>query len=109
MLLQIRQGDLLLVQRPTPASATRVESLGLRLPGERSGHEHLLAAEVYDTPQGRLLQLREPTELVTVHTDTGERWDDRHQPRTIPAGWWEPIPQRQYVPSGRPVRRGRFD
>jgi hypothetical protein len=123
---QIRQGDVLLVRAdaPLPAECRRVMGrdgqplAGLRVPGERSGHAHVLTADVYDSPRGRVLWLAEDRELRVVSTATGELalLEDgrpRHQPVTVPAGWWTPIPQRQYSPHPRPSRRaqsrGRWD
>lgn len=107
---QIRVGDVLLVRRPPPPTATRVEGVqGLRVPGERSGHEHVLAGAVLDTPAGRLLRLDQPEVFRTVRSGSGEPWPERHADVVVPAGWWEPVTQRQYVPSARPVSRARFD
>jgi hypothetical protein len=47
--------------------------------------------------------------LRTVRTETGEAWPERHADIEVPEGWWEPIPQRQYVPAARPVSRSQFD
>lgn len=119
---QIRQGDVLLerADAPAPAGCQRAvgrdgEPLaGLRVPGERSGHVHVLPAEVYDTPAGRRLWIPEATEMLVVSTETGELallpdGRVRHRPVTVPAGWWTPVPQRQHVPRSRPVPRGRWD
>ena len=106
----IRQGDVLLVPVDPPASAARVEDVrGVRIPGEHSGHVHVLEAPVYDTPQGRLLHLEQSSVLTTVRADTGELWDERHQSVTVPAGWWEPVPQREYQPRAAPRRRSIVD
>lgn len=120
----IRQGDVYLIYRGTesPRGATRATGpdgqplAGLRVPGERSGHEHRLPARVYDSPDGgRLLMLERPTPMRVVRVDNPEveffqpDGSPRHKAVEVPAGWWEPIPQRQYVPAARPVQRARFD
>lgn len=96
---QIRQGDVLLIRRPTPQNAVRVDSPGLRVPGERTGHAHVLAAEVYDTPGGRLLKTGDAA--IMLH--------EEHAPVEVPEGWWEPRLQREFVPSSRPINRLRYD
>lgn len=97
---QIRQGDVLLVRRPAPKHSTRKHSLsGLHVPGERTGHAHTLPAEVYDTEHGRLLYL--PNGDTMTH--------DEHAPAEVPAGWWEPILQREFAPSRRPADRFHYD
>lgn len=108
---QIRQGDVLLIRRDAPADATRDENArGARIPGERSGHEHVIEAPVYILPSGdRWLRVDAPTPLRTVRSDTGAPWQDRHADVIVPAGWWEVVPQRQYAPRSRPVRRSRYD
>ena len=118
---QIRQGDVLLVRVDEPKRATRAVDengplAGLRVPGERSGHEHRLPARVYDVPRGkRLLFLERPTEMRVVRTDAPARefmrpdGQPRHPAVEVPAGWWLPVTQRQYVPQSRPVSRARFD
>ncbi len=96
----IRQGDVLLIRREPPASSTRVESEGLRVPGERTGHAHVLPAEVHDVGLGRrLLRLEVPTPIT----------HEEHAPIEVPAGWWEPILQREWTPSSSPTRRAQFD
>lgn len=117
----IRQGDVLL-RRVDPPRGTPIRAVGpdgeplagLRVPGERSGHVHVLPAEVYDADAGRLLWIREATEMRVVSTDTGELailpdGRVRHRTVTVPVGWWQPAPQRQYVPASRPAPRGRWD
>jgi len=96
---QIRQGDVLLVRRRRPADAERIDSPGLRVPGERTGHAHVLPAEVYQTPSGRLLHLEEPA-LIT---------HEEHAAIEVPEGWWEPVLQREFTPSSRPRARAEFD
>lgn len=108
---QIRQGDVLLVLVPPPAKVSRVLGddsqplQGLLVPGERTGHAHRLPARVYDSEQGRVLMLERPEELTHTKPD-GTQAD--HAPITVPAGWWVPVPQRQYAPR-RNVSRARFD
>jgi hypothetical protein len=99
--MQLRQGDVLLVKREAPKSARRVEGApGLRVPGERTGHAHTLPAEVFEGPGGRrLLYLPEG----------GTMMHEEHAPLLVPAGWWEPILQREFVRSNRPANRARFD
>lgn len=118
---QIRQGDVLLVRRPIPANPTRVVGTdgqpvaGLRVPGERSGHEHRLPARVYDDGDTRVLFLERPTPMRVVRADNPDveflmpDGRPRHPAVEVPAGWWQPIPQRQYVPASRPVSRARYD
>lgn len=99
---QIRQGDVLLIRRaaPDPATLTRREDLtGLRVPGERTGHAHVLPAEVYDTDRGERLLL--------THGDPITH--EEHGAVAVPPGWWEPVLQREFTPSSRPTPRARFD
>lgn len=97
---QIRQGDVLLIRRDAPADAKRVEAQGLRVPGERTGHAHVLPAQVYETAEGvRLLHLDEPA--ILTH--------EEHRHIVIPAGWWQPVIQREWSPSDEPTPRARFD
>lgn len=102
MITQIRQGDVLLIRRAAPTSAlTRREDLaGLRVPGERTGHAHVLPAEVYDTDRGKRL-LRVAVAEPMVH--------EEHAPVMVPAGWWEPVLQREFTPHSRPAPRAWFD
>lgn len=105
----IRQGDVLLVPVDPPKSARRVEDLnGLRIPGENSGHVHVLQAEVHETNVGQLLYVPDPTAMRTLHTDTSEPWPERHADVGVDAGWWQPVPQREYTPSST-RRRGLVD
>jgi len=104
---QIRQGDLLLV--PVDAPTGRVQRVcdqegrplaGFELPGERTGHVHRLPARVYDVDrQGALLMLERPAMLT----------HEEHRHVEVPAGWWRPIIQREYVPASRPRRRSWAD
>lgn len=98
---QIRQGDVLLLRREAPAVATPIAGVaGLRVPGERTGHAHTLAAEVLELADGtRLLRLDEPGLLT----------HDEHKAIEVPAGWWEPRVQREFVAQRRSVARARFD
>jgi len=95
----IRQGDVLLVSREAPEQSTRTDALGLRVPGERTGHAHTLPAEVHETSGGTMLYLDEPTDLV----------HDEHDSVSVPAGWWEPRLQREFTPTSRPSSRANFD
>lgn len=119
---QIRQGDVLLIRRPAPAAAEIVRGAdgeplaGLRVPGERSGHVHVLLAAVMRAAGETLLRVDSPREMAVIDARSGEpaRHADgrlRHRPVTVPAGWWEPVEQRQYVPRARPRprRRGEDD
>lgn len=99
MAKMIRQGDVLLIARDAPRKSTRTEALGLRVPGERTGHAHILPAEVHETATGTLLYVDEPTELT----------HDEHESVTVSPGWWEPRLQREFTPSSRPSRRAHFD
>jgi hypothetical protein len=103
----IRQGDVLLVPADEPAGnlerATDSNGQplqGLLIEGERTGHAHRLPARVYDTKAGeRLLMLERPTPMT----------HEEHGPVTVPAGWWRPIQQREYVPAANPRRRSLVD
>jgi len=118
---QIRQGDVLLTWIPEPHGAVRALGAdgqplaGLRVPGERTSHEHVLPARVYDAPRvGRVLLLERPTEMQVLDTRTGEiavlpDGRPRHAPVVVRAGWWIPTTQQQYVPRSRPVSRARYD
>jgi len=100
MINMIRQGDVLLIRREAPAEAKKIESRGLRVPGERTGHAHVLEADVFEQPDGtRLLALSEPSTLS----------HEEHAPIQVPEGWWEPRLQREFSPSSRPALRMRFD
>jgi len=103
---QIRQGDVLLVPVDPPADpmtgavdAAGQPLAGLEVAGERTGHAHRLPARVYDTSRGRVLMLERPE--VLTH--------EEHRHVEVPAGWWRPIVQREYVPAARPARRSRVD
>jgi len=83
-----------------PRSAFRVDGVqGLRVEGERTGHAHVLEAEVYETPSGRVL-----------HVD-GDRMltHDEHAALRVPDGWWQPVLQREFQPRSRPALRNRWD
>jgi hypothetical protein len=96
---QIRQGDVLLERVDPPITSTRVaDARGLRVEGERTGHAHVLPAEVHNSPQGRLLRLKSPTPIT----------HEEHAPIEVPAGWWRPVLQREWTEHA-PVRRARFD
>ena len=103
---QIRQGDVLLVPVDQPEGelvrATDEAGrplAGLEVAGERTGHVHRLASRVYDTAIGRLLFVERPTPLT----------HEEHRHVEVPAGWWRPVFQREYVPASRPARRSRVD
>jgi hypothetical protein len=101
----IRQGDVLLRRVDEPDSVDRVvgddgQPLGgLRVDGERTGHAHVLPARVYDSPAGRVLFVERPTPMT----------HEEHAAVTVPAGWWSPIVQREYVPASRPRNRWEVD
>lgn len=101
MITMIRQGDVLLIRRPPPkVLLKKIDLRGLRVPGERTGHAHVLEAEVYEREDGsRLLALTEPRMLT----------HEEHGAIEVPAGWWEPRLQREFTPSSRPTPRARFD
>jgi hypothetical protein len=101
---QIRQGDVLLIRVSEPNDRDLVTGpdglpmRGLRVEGERTGHAHELAGEVFDLANGaRVIALREPTAL--THQE--------HAHIVVPEGWWEVRVQREWVP--RSGFRGRFD
>jgi hypothetical protein len=101
---QIRQGDVLLIRRSEPTKRELVTGSdglpvrGIRVEGERTGHSHELAGEVFDLPDGaRVIALHEPTAL--THQE--------HAHIVVPEGWWEVRVQREWVP--RSGFRGRFD
>lgn len=97
---QLRQGDVLLLRIQPPHRAQRVDGVqGLRVEGERTGHAHVLEAEVYDTPTGRVL-----------HID-GDRMltHEEHAALLVPDGWWQPVLQREFEPRRRPSLRNRWD
>ncbi len=99
---QIRQGDVLLVRVGKPRRALRrvEDALGLRVPGERTGHAHVLPAEVYEDDAGlRFLHLQEPG--VLTH--------EEHGAKEVPAGWWSPRLQREFSPSYGTSPRAMFD
>lgn len=118
----IRQGDVVLrrvsapqtddLQRATDGDGRPLA--GLRVPGERSSHEHVLPARVYDAPGGRLLFLERPTPMRVLDSETGETalLDDgspRHADVVADAGWWEPIVQREYVAPRTTRSRSQVD
>ena len=96
----IRQGDVLLIRRPEPSKKNRLDSKGLRVPGERTGHTHMLETEVFETERGNMLFIGETGALMT---------HDEHGTIPVPAGWWEPRIQREFSPTSRPISRARFD
>ena len=97
---QIRQGDVLLCRVAAPAVARLVaDAQGLRVEGERTGHAHVLRSPVYDTPAGRLLWVRDDGATIT---------HDEHAAIRVPAGWWQPVLQREYAPR-RNFSRSRRD
>lgn len=94
---QIRQGDVLLQRVAEPESVRRATDpegrplAGLLVEGERTGHAHRLPARVYDTDDGdRVLFLERPTPLT----------HEEHEALEVPAGWWRPVQQREYLPRG---------
>jgi hypothetical protein len=97
----IRQGDVLLVRVNPPKDAQQVpDAQGLRVPGERTGHAHVLPAAVFERADGtRLLYLDEDATLS----------HEEHAPLTVPAGWWEPVTQREFAPGRAPAARWRYD
>jgi hypothetical protein len=103
---QIRQGDILLVRVREPTRrelATGDDGLplaGVRIEGERTGHAHVLNAEVYDIPRGR---------RAVLLRDDGVLTHEEHSDVIVPAGWWEIRIQREWVPSSRPHSRPRWD
>jgi len=102
---QIRQGDVLLVAVDPPRKLRRVTDgegrplAGLRVEGERTGHAHVLPARVYDSEIGRVLFVERPTPMQ----------HEQHRPVEVPAGWWQPIQQREYVPASRSRWRSYVD
>lgn len=99
MITQIRQGDVLLIKRSEPHRKEKVEARGLRVAGERTGHAHVLEAEVFETERGRMLYVG-PGGVIT---------HEEHGQLPVEPGWWEPRIQREFVPSSRPVSRAKFD
>lgn len=95
----IRQGDVLLIERDAPENPVRTDAAGLRVPGERTGHAHLLPAEVFVADGRRLLHLAEDTPMT----------HEEHADVLVPAGWFEPVLQREFSPSSRPTARAQFD
>jgi hypothetical protein len=96
----LRQGDVLLIERPAPKAARATGENGLRVPGERTGHAHVMEAEVFEGPDGRrLLYLPEG----------GTMTHEEHAPLAVPAGWWEPVLQREFAPRQAPAARWRYD
>jgi len=110
----IRQGDVLLIPIEKPegpvhrvCDADGRPLQGLRIEGERTGHAHELPARVYDTEAGaRVLFLERPGVMRHAKPD-GSQAD--HAPVDVPAGWWTPIQQREYVPASRPRSRAWAD
>jgi hypothetical protein len=102
-----RQGDVLLV----PVDAAAVPPSAVRVPpdgagrhllgrGEATGHAHRAAG-----PHVRLLTTQ--GEAGPIFLDVPERarlTHDEHGPISVPAGWYQVVRQREYVPgSYRPV------
>ena len=92
--MMIRQGDVLLKLVAAPAGKlqrvcdAQGPLQGLEIEGEQTGHAHRLAARVYDTAAGdRLLFVPRPTDIT----------HEEHADIEVPAGWWRPVQQREYV------------
>jgi hypothetical protein len=102
---QIRQGDVLLVPIDEPAAPVRAVGpdgqplAGVRIAGERTGHAHELAGRVYDSGPGRRVVFLERPAALT---------HQEHRHVDVPAGWWEVLTQREYVPLERRTAR-RWD
>ncbi len=102
---QIRQGDVLLTRVQPPRDLVRALDengkplAGLLVEGERTGHAHRLPARVYDSGAGRVLFVERPTPLT----------HEEHAHIEVPAGWWQPVTQREYVPQQRPRSRSGRD
>lgn len=94
----IRQGDVLLIPTKLPQKAKLKSGEGLRIAGERTGHAHELACDVY--VQGEKEYAVLSTEATMTHQE--------HQHLKIPAGVYEVKIQREYVPVQRTVI-GRWD
>jgi len=102
--MQIRQGDVLLRKISEPARKQRLLDeqghplAGLRVDGEATGHAHVLRARVYQTARGnQVLFLERPTPM--THQE--------HRHVEVPAGWWEVVIQREFVPCERPSKPPR--
>lgn len=114
----IRQGDVLLIPVAAPTNPRKIESRGLRVDGERTGHTHLMPAEVADTDEGTLLNVTESTTLRHVLVPQGTEPDYSaladlpqadHAPQTVAPGWWRPIMQVEYRPRQAARRRSLVD
>jgi hypothetical protein len=70
----------------------------LRVEGEATGHAHVLPARVYATARGKqVLFLERPTPM--THQE--------HRHVEVPAGWWQVVIQREFVPAERPSKPPR--
>lgn len=95
----IRQGDVLLIparQLPKKAELKSVE--GLRIAGERTGHAHELACDVYVSGDREYAVLNQKSTM--THQE--------HKHLQIPAGIYEIRIQREYIPVQR-TTSGRYD
>ena len=94
----IRQGDVLLIPAKLPEKAELQSVEGLRIAGERTGHSHELACNLYKLGDREFATLKK-AEIMT---------HQEHAHLTIPAGVYEIRIQREYVPLQRSVG-GRYD
>lgn len=94
----IRQGDVLLIPAELPKNAELKSVEGLRVAGERTGHSHELACDIYT---------KKDKEFAVVEKESTMTHQE-HKHLQIPAGVYEIRIQREYVPLQREVS-GRYD
>ncbi len=85
--------------------------------GEKTGHTHVVMADRATLYQGFFNKTGMGVydgggseNLTILHTDKGAVvTHDEHPALELPAGDWEVVMQRQYVPQARPIPRADYD
>jgi len=91
MLLQYRQGDLLLLCQDTrPEAELTPRQSTVIVAGEATGHAHRLqAGTILEAPDGTLyLEVTQPTQVI----------HEEHRPISLEPGLWRVVRQREYNP-----------
>lgn len=91
----VRQGDVILrrTRRRHPKAEAVEHVLAV---GEESGHWHAVVGRLAQVGDRRFVTLDKPAQLRV------EGQPDRHTPVDLPAGTWEVLVEREYVPGQLP-------